>query len=132
MVRESDAQDWPAIPVGHVFVLRPDRYVAACMPLEQWHRRRAEIVSLIAATFDRGIRTLLPERRVPSADEALMRPHHVTSDIALRTIMPAHVACRMLPRQQAFEFGRDSIRNKFSDGAEQRNRISFSRLRENK
>ena len=54
VVRESDAKDWTAIPVGHVFVLRPDRYVAACMPLEQWHRRRAEIVSLIGATFDRG------------------------------------------------------------------------------
>lgn len=54
VVRESEAQDWPAVPVGHVFLLRPDRYVAACLPLEQWHRRRADIVSLIAATFDRG------------------------------------------------------------------------------
>jgi 3-(3-hydroxy-phenyl)propionate hydroxylase len=54
VVRESDAQDWTAIPVGHVFVLRPDRYVAACVPLEQWHRRSAEIVLLMTATFDRG------------------------------------------------------------------------------
>jgi hypothetical protein len=54
VVRESEAQDWPGVPVGHVFLLRPDRYVAACLPLEQWHRRRADIVSLIAATFDRG------------------------------------------------------------------------------
>jgi hypothetical protein len=30
------------------------RYVAACLPLEQWHRRRADMVSLMAATFDRG------------------------------------------------------------------------------
>jgi 3-(3-hydroxy-phenyl)propionate hydroxylase len=51
VVRESDPQDWAAIPVGHVFVLRPDRYVAACMPLDEWRRRHGEIASLIAATF---------------------------------------------------------------------------------
>lgn len=51
VVRESDPQDWVAIPTGHVFVLRPDRYVAACIPLDEWHRRRSEIASLVAATF---------------------------------------------------------------------------------
>ena len=48
---ESDTQDWAAIPPRHVFVLRPDRYVAACIPLGEWPRRRAEIASLVAATF---------------------------------------------------------------------------------
>jgi 3-(3-hydroxy-phenyl)propionate hydroxylase len=51
VMREIDPQDWANIPVGHVFVLRPDRYVAACMPLNEWHRRRGEIAALIAATF---------------------------------------------------------------------------------
>ena len=73
VVRESDAQDWPTIPVGHVFVLRPDRYVAACMPLEQWHRRRAEIVSLIDATF----RTSAAPRRSGPKQKAVMRTAHV-------------------------------------------------------
>jgi hypothetical protein len=34
-----------------VFVLRPDRYVAACVPLANWLEKRAEIGALIAATF---------------------------------------------------------------------------------
>ncbi len=54
VVRESDPQDWAAIPVGQVFMLRPDRYVMACIPLDQWHRRRSEIASMIAATFEGG------------------------------------------------------------------------------
>ena len=67
LLHESEAQDWSAIPAGHVFVLRPDRYVAACVPLEQWPRRRADIVALIDATFD------------GSPKESDMHQHHVSS-----------------------------------------------------
>jgi 3-(3-hydroxy-phenyl)propionate hydroxylase len=52
VLHEAEAGDWSAIPAGHVFVLRPDRYVAACVPLSQWHRRRAEIAALVTSTFD--------------------------------------------------------------------------------
>ncbi len=57
VLRESDEQDWSRIPAGHVFVLRPDRYVAACVPLDQWHRRRDDVVALIAATFGNETKT---------------------------------------------------------------------------
>ena len=67
LLHESEAQDWSAIPAGHVFVLRPDRYVAACVPLEQWPRRRADIVALIDATFD------------GSPKESDMHQHHASS-----------------------------------------------------
>jgi len=51
-VAELRAEDWTAIPPDHVFVLRPDRYVAACVPLANWSDKRAEMGALIAATFD--------------------------------------------------------------------------------
>ncbi len=51
VVREKNSQDWAAIPQDHVFVLRPDRYVMACMPVEAWHDGSAKIASLVNATF---------------------------------------------------------------------------------
>ncbi len=50
-VEEARAEDWAAVPPDHVFVLRPDRYVAACVPLTNWPEKRAEVGALIAATF---------------------------------------------------------------------------------
>ena len=67
LLRECEAQDWSSIPAGHVFVLRPDRYVAACVPLAQWHRRRADFVALIDTTFG------------DSPKESDMHQHHVSS-----------------------------------------------------
>jgi len=51
IVREKNAQDWAAIPPDQVFLLRPDRYVMACMPVEDWHNGSARIASLVNATF---------------------------------------------------------------------------------
>jgi hypothetical protein len=51
-VAEMRAEDWAAVPPDHVFVLRPDRYVAACVPLASWADKRAAMGALIAATFD--------------------------------------------------------------------------------
>jgi len=53
VVREQNAEDWSSIPPDHVFVLRPDRYVMACIPLNEWHSRSSQIASLIAETFGR-------------------------------------------------------------------------------
>lgn len=51
IVAELRAEDWAAVPPDHVFVLRPDRYVAACVPLAAWPEKRAEMGALIAGTF---------------------------------------------------------------------------------
>lgn len=51
IVHEKNAQDWAAIPTDHVFLLRPDRYVMACMPVEEWHAGSSRIASLVNATF---------------------------------------------------------------------------------
>ncbi len=52
-VRAKNAQDWTSIPPGHVFLLRPDRYVMACIPADRWHDGSSKIASLLAATFGR-------------------------------------------------------------------------------
>ena len=52
-VRRKCAQDWAAIPQEHVFLLRPDRYVMACMSVEAWHDGSSRIASLVNATFGR-------------------------------------------------------------------------------
>jgi 3-(3-hydroxy-phenyl)propionate hydroxylase len=51
-VSQLRAEEWAAVPPDHVFVLRPDRYVAACVPLMNWPEKCAEMGTLIAATFD--------------------------------------------------------------------------------
>ena len=51
-LREAEAGDWSKFRPVTSIVLRPDRYVAACVPLSQWHRRRAEIAALVTSTFD--------------------------------------------------------------------------------
>jgi 3-(3-hydroxy-phenyl)propionate hydroxylase len=50
-VNETDPQAWASIPEDHVFVLRPDRYVAACIPVAQWPAARAALIARIDATF---------------------------------------------------------------------------------
>ena len=64
-LRECEAGDWAGIPSGHVFVLRPDRYVAACVPLKEWPATGSRIAALMAATFD---------------EDAHMRADHGSSD----------------------------------------------------
>lgn len=51
VVCEKNAQDWSTIPPDHVFLLRPDRYVMACMPVDEWHGGSSRIASLVNATF---------------------------------------------------------------------------------
>lgn len=51
VVSEKNAQDWSEIPPDHVFLLRPDRYVMACIPVDEWHGGSSKIASLVNATF---------------------------------------------------------------------------------
>jgi 3-(3-hydroxy-phenyl)propionate hydroxylase len=51
VVRARDVQDWSGIPPDHVFLLRPDRYVMACAPVDDWHGWASKIASLVNATF---------------------------------------------------------------------------------
>ena len=120
------------VPVGHVFVLRPDRYVAACVPLEQWHRRRADIVSLIGATFDRGSEDELPERRVlvchwEQLCACIMSRLTSVSDDRAGARRGQDVAATAAIAGRARH-----IQNNFSEGAEHASAIYFSRLRQDK
>ena len=54
-VSETDPQAFAAIPEDHVFVLRPDRYVAACIPVAQWTSARATLIARIDATFQSAV-----------------------------------------------------------------------------
>ncbi len=51
VVHEKNAQDWAGIPPDHVLLLRPDRYVMACIPVDEWHGSSSRIASLVNATF---------------------------------------------------------------------------------
>ena len=51
VVRARDVQDWSGIPPDHVFLLRPDRYVMACAPVDEWHGWASKIASLVNAPF---------------------------------------------------------------------------------
>jgi 3-(3-hydroxy-phenyl)propionate hydroxylase len=53
LVREANAHDWGTIPPDHVFLLRPDRYVMACIPVDEWHGGSSRIALLVNATFRR-------------------------------------------------------------------------------
>ena len=51
-VRQAGALNPRLAPFSdHVFLLRPDRYVAACIPVSELDSRAADVAALIAGTF---------------------------------------------------------------------------------